>query len=123
MSAAGVRVADGVLDQVSQHLRNPDRIGVDSQRSLGNLNSKCQPFRVSRFFKLGANVPDQLAELECLNLHGQLTCIASGDREQVAQLPLQHGHGVPDAADRGDAFRPAVLHGQQLRRGDDVLQG
>ena len=120
-----VCVAHGVLDEVSQDLRNSDRICTDRDRIRRELDLKGEAFGVGRVLKAGTHILNEFAELERLDRRRQLSRSVgtrARDGEKVAQLALKNGHGVSNAADRCDALRPAVRHGQQLRRSDDVLQ-
>lgn len=85
-NSARACVPHGVLDEVSQHLRNADRIGADRHWRRGKLELKRESLGDGCFFQAGADILNQLAKLEGLDLCGQLRWVTARDGEEVAKL-------------------------------------
>ena len=88
IDATRMGVPDGVLNQISENLGNPDGIGADRHGCRWRVHLKAQAFGMGRLLLISAHVVDQLTEIKSLSLRGQLTGLTSGKGQQVAQLPL-----------------------------------
>ena len=100
-----MRCTHGVLDQVSQHLCDPNRVGADRER-YRNIHAQGQPLGRCRIVESRTDIVDQLPELEGIDRDAGRARIAPGDGQEIAKLPLHRRHSVPIAPNCSSARWP-----------------
>ena len=96
------------MQEVAQHLRDADGVGVGGLGGLRQHDLEGQALRGGGGFKVGTDIAHQFRAIEGLALQADFTGVVAGDGEQVAHLRLDTRDGHLDAADGRCALRAAL---------------